>query len=244
MPGKVYADRVKMTTATTGTGTITLGSAVTAFQSFAGASIPDASRVNYSILDGSAWEIGYGTYTAAGTTLTRVLVASSTGSLLNLTGNAVVQISWTSSDANFRGALVTKAADQTGANYSAGAMISFDSATYNTDGIYAGGSPTRLSAPAGVSLVQVGGNVSCSQVTGGADTFVALYKNGSGPTSYSGGVDVVCDFSGTTPKVNFTSPPLVVVGGTDYFEILLTIPSDSSITVHANSTYFWMRIIS
>jgi len=83
-------NRAKMTTATTGTGTITLGSAVDGYQTFANAGVANADVVRYVIEDGDAWEIGLGTYTASGTTLSRVLGESSTGNLLNLTGNAVV----------------------------------------------------------------------------------------------------------------------------------------------------------
>ena len=81
----VVKDRVRETTTTTGTGTLTLAGAVTGFQSFS--VIGDANTTYYTIVDGAtgAWEVGIGTYTASGTTLSRdtVLESSNSGNLVD-----------------------------------------------------------------------------------------------------------------------------------------------------------------
>lgn len=81
----VLADRVRETTTSTGTGTITLAGAVTGFQTFA--AIGNANTTYYTIAGQgtSEWEVGIGTYTSSGTTLARntVLASSNSGSLVN-----------------------------------------------------------------------------------------------------------------------------------------------------------------
>jgi len=76
----VIADRVQETTTTTGTGTVTLAGAATGFQSFA--AIGDGNTTYYTIagIGTSEWEVGIGTYTASGTTLSRTTVLSSSNS--------------------------------------------------------------------------------------------------------------------------------------------------------------------
>jgi hypothetical protein len=81
----VLADRVRETTTVTGTGTATLLGAVSGYQSFA--AVGNANTTYYVIANQSAseWEVGIGTYTASGTTLSRdtVLSSSNSGSLVN-----------------------------------------------------------------------------------------------------------------------------------------------------------------
>ena len=77
----VVKDRVKEQTTTTGTGSVTLGGAVSGFQTF-GAAVGNANTTYYAIVHQTAdeWEVGLGTYTAAGTLLSRDTILESTNS--------------------------------------------------------------------------------------------------------------------------------------------------------------------
>ena len=79
----VVDDRVQETTTTTGTGVFSLAGAKTGFQSFA--NIGDGNDTYYCCTDGTDYEVGIGTYTASGTTLTRTTILDSTngGSAVN-----------------------------------------------------------------------------------------------------------------------------------------------------------------
>jgi hypothetical protein len=81
----IVKDRVQETTIVIGTGTMTLAGAVLGFQSFA--AIGNGNTTYYAVTDPVTgdWEVGIGTYTSSGTTLSRdtVLSSSNGGSLVN-----------------------------------------------------------------------------------------------------------------------------------------------------------------
>lgn len=79
----VLKDRVQETTTSTGTGTITLAGAVQGFQSFS--VIGNGNTTYYAITGPTEWELGIGTYTSSGTTLSRdtVLSSSNNGNLVD-----------------------------------------------------------------------------------------------------------------------------------------------------------------
>jgi len=81
-------DRIKETTATTGTGTYTLAGAADGFEAFS--EVGDGNTTYYCCTDGTDFEIGIGTYTLTGTTLARTTILQST--------NADNAVSWSAGD--------------------------------------------------------------------------------------------------------------------------------------------------
>jgi hypothetical protein len=86
----ILKDRVKETTTTSGTGTVTLAGVTSGFQSFS--VVGDGNTTYYAIENGNNWEVGVGTYTASGTTLSRdtILESSNAGSAISLSGTSTV----------------------------------------------------------------------------------------------------------------------------------------------------------
>jgi hypothetical protein len=109
----VVKDRVQETSTTTGTGTFTLAGAVSGFQSFS--VIGDGNTTYYAIVGGAEWEVGLGTYTSSGTTLSRdtVLESSNSGSLVNFSaGTKNVFVTYPAEEAVYQDATNTAYAPQ------------------------------------------------------------------------------------------------------------------------------------
>lgn len=86
------APRVKETTTTSGTGTITLAGAVAGFQAVSSVNPAAAFRVRLTLVDVNNWEDVEGVYTLSGTTFTRerVHASSNSGALISLSGGSTI----------------------------------------------------------------------------------------------------------------------------------------------------------
>jgi len=112
----VVKDRVQETTTTTGTGTVTLSGAVTGFQTFS--VIGDGNTTYYAITSGNDWEVGLGTYTASGTTLSRdtILESSNSGSAITLSGTSNVFVTYPAEKSGHKDDTNTIYSEQMGAS--------------------------------------------------------------------------------------------------------------------------------
>lgn len=94
----MHYDRVKASTATTGTGTLTVGAALTGFRAFTGV-VADGDTVSYVLTNGTSWEVGKGVWDNTAGTLTRVpSLSSNSNALINLVGSSIVAVTVFASD--------------------------------------------------------------------------------------------------------------------------------------------------
>ena len=195
-------NRAKMTTSTTGTGTITLGSAVDGFQTFTAAGVANGDTVRYCIEDGtSSFELGSGVFTASGTTLTRVVSESSnSNNAINLSGDAIVFITAIAADlqpTTFTTTVFTATANQT--TFSVSYTVGFVEVFLNGSKL----SAADFTATNGTSIVLASGATvgdTVDVVAYGTQTIANVYTQSQSDARYlqlTGGT-LTGDLTGTT----------------------------------------------
>lgn len=143
---------------------------------------------------------------------------------------------------NLPSAMVKKSADQTGADYSAGAMVAWNAEIHDASGLHDNATNnSRINTPSGATLVQVGCNFRFVNVTVGSTIQIFLSKTGT--SVFDGAASFVETNGVTTPRYSLASGPIPVTGGTDYFEISLSC-SDTSIDITASVSNFWLRVLA
>ena len=101
----VIKDRVKETTATTGTGAYTLAGAISGFEAFS--EIGNSNTTYYGCSDGTDFEVGIGTYTLSGTTLARTTILESSSTKITALVNGAVSASTAVTVDNVSGGTLT-----------------------------------------------------------------------------------------------------------------------------------------
>ena len=154
----VVKDRVQETTTTTGTGKVTLAGAVTGFQTFA--AIGDGNTCYYAITSGNDWEVGLGTYTASGTTLSRdtILESSNAGSAITLSGTRNVFVTYPAEKSGHKDATNTIYSEQLGASNGIFVNPTTVSANFTVPNNYHALSVGPVTVNAGVSVTVPSGS--------------------------------------------------------------------------------------
>lgn len=242
---KKYLNRAWMTTSTTGTGTITLGTAKSNdYLTFAEAGIANSDTANYVIIDGTDFEVGLGTYTSSGTTFSRdTVIVSKVGgtsgtSKLNLSGSATIFLTETASDAQaVYDLLVNLAANSVLARAasSAGAASGVALAASQVIGRGSSGDVAAIGlAPSALAM-----DTTTIRVVGSCTSFVNLktFNNTTTPNS----------------KMDITADEVVVKNSSGYAVCLSSVSETVDITVsgasgldtgsEASSTWYYIYII-
>lgn len=209
----VLADRVKETTTTTGTGTITLDGASTGFQSF---SVIGNGNTTYYTIAGQGtneWEVGIGTYTSSGTTLSRdTVLASSAGAPTKTTfsaGTKDVFVTYTAArSVNVDGTSI----DTFGMGATQGDIL-YASATDNFVRLAKDTNATRYLANTGTT-----NNPAWAQVNlaNGVTGTLPVANGGTGQTTYTDGQLLIGNTTGNTltkATLTGTSNQITVTNG-------------------------------
>jgi hypothetical protein len=259
----VLKDRVQETTTTTGTGTVTLAGAVSGFQSFS--AIGNGNTCYYAIVGETEWEVGLGTYTSSGTTLSRdtILESSNSGSAVNFSaGTKNVFVTYpaeksiyqnASGVANLTSTDVTTALGYTPVTDARTLTINGTSYDLTANRTWSVGTVTSLAATAGTGISISGSPITSSgtlTITNTApDQTVSL--TGAGTTSISGTYPSFTitsndQFSGTVTSVaaltlgtTGTDLSSTVANGTTTPVITLNVPTASSSNRGALSSTDW-----
>jgi hypothetical protein len=227
--GSSIADRVVETATTTGTGNITLAGALTGYIRFddwfsTGNSFPYLiEAVDGSGVATGEWETGVGTYSATNTLVrTHVHYGSNGTSLVSFSaGTKRVHVAATARALAQRGALVRRTSTLSGADFTAGTAITWQSASFDTD-------TATVYARARVQICLA--NVTADEPL--------IARIDSTPVASVADAVFTGSFPTTTPAFQLVTGPRLVNDGDD-FSVYLKTSVDASIDVLTTS---WFEI--
>jgi hypothetical protein len=131
----VVYDRVQQTGTANTTVSFTLSATTTGYQSFA--VVGNGNTTYYSANDGTNWEVGIGTYSTTGPTLTRttILASSNSNTAVTFSGTVTVFCDYLAGKSVFQDANGTASAPQL---YASNGLVMNDQTVNNTFSILSG----------------------------------------------------------------------------------------------------------
>ena len=218
MSGSWLFNLARMTTATTGTGTITLGSAVAGALSFSDAGVLNGQTVTYSIKDGASSEVGRGVYSSSGTTLTR-------GPLFSTNSNAAIELSGTAE------VFITAVAEDFRTSYNAQSGTSYTLLSTDTGKIVtlSNAAAIAVTLPQATALFGVGWHAHIINIGVSVATITPTTSTINGATSLVLGPGQSCTIY--SDDTNYQ-----VVGGLGFKAATTTIVSATTTDIGASKT--------
>ena len=146
----------------------------------------------------------------------------------------------------FRGAIVRPAADETGADYTVDAVLSFDEEDFDSDGFHDNATNnSRLTIPTGLGITKV--RVGAQLTTDLMATISALrFRVVSTPGNEAANIGLELDSGNVSTtdqtRLNLISPA-IDVSDTDYFELFLRVLGDADFTIQHAATMFWIEVV-
>jgi hypothetical protein len=198
----ILKDRVKVSTTTTGTGTLSLGAAEQGFQDFS--SIGNGNTTYYTITNGADWEVGIGTYSSTGDTLTRdtVLDSSAGGAKVDFPAGAKeVFVVYPAAKQISDGSNISQLTNDAGFTTNTGTVTSVD-LTAGT-GISVSGGP--ITGSGAITVTNTAPDQTVTLTQGANVTITGTYPSftiAASDTTYSAGTGL--NLSGTTFSIDST----------------------------------------
>ena len=208
-------NRVKETSTTSGSGTVTLAGAATGFQAFSNV-LSSGQKTFYTIENSPRWEVGIGTYGSDSLSRDTVLSSSSGGSKISLSGNSNIFIAYPSEKSVYKDENDQVVAGPSGVILATGSPSSTSNTLYNIGGsLYFNGSAIGgLTYTAGTGLVLDGAEFNVTDPVIQSGDNISLLNNDAGYlTSESDTLQLVTDRGATTTNSILINGSEVQVSG-------------------------------
>jgi len=174
------ANRVKESSLTSGSGTITLNGAVAGYQSFS-AALSNGDTTYYTITNSDQWEVGIGTYTSGTLSRDTILSSSASNAKLSLSGQSYVFIAYPSEKSVHKDANDQVVAGSSGILLNTGTPSNTTDVLYNVSGsLYFNGSPLGNLYTAGNGLVLTGNEFSIDNTVVQSGDNISILNNDAG----------------------------------------------------------------